>query len=275
MYPILEKRRLNNNVEEMVILAPYVARHCEPGQFVILRVNEEGERIPLTIAEYDRKKGSISIIYQVAGYTTQKLSEKKIGDGIVDFVGPLGQPTELHPVKRVIGIGGGVGAAPLYPQLKKLSEMGTSVDVILGARSKDFIILEEKFSKFCKNVYVTTDDGSYGAKGLVTEKLKALVEVGEKYDEVIAIGPVIMMKFVSLLTKPWGLKTNVSLNPIMVDGTGMCGGCRVTVGGQTKFACVDGPDFDGHQVDYDELMRRQGMYKTEEAHSCKIGLKNV
>jgi ferredoxin/flavodoxin---NADP+ reductase len=273
MYPILEKKNLNNNVEEMVILAPYVARHCEPGQFIILRVDEEGERIPLTIAEYDRQKGSVSIIYQVAGYTTRKLSEKKVGDGLVDFVGPLGQPTELHPAKHVIGIGGGVGAAPLYPQLKKLSEMGTAVDVILGARSKDFIILEEKFSKFCKNVYVTTDDGSYGEKGLVTHKLKSLVEAGEKFDEVIAIGPVIMMKFVSLLTKPWGLKTNVSLNPIMVDGTGMCGGCRVTVGGQTKFACVDGPDFDGHQVDYDELMRRQSMYKTEEAHSCKIGLK--
>ena len=273
MYPILEKKNLNNNVEEMVIRAPYVARHCEPGQFIILRVDEKGERIPLTIAEYDREQGTVSIIYQVVGYTTRKLSEKKAGGSILDFVGPLGRPTGLHPVKRVIGIGGGVGAAPLYPQLKKLSEMGTSVDVILGARSKDLIILEEKFSEFCKNVYITTDDGSYGAKGLVTERLKQLVDQGEKYDEVIAIGPVIMMKFVSLLTRPWGLKTNVSLNPIMVDGTGMCGGCRVTVGGVTKFTCVDGPDFDGHQVDYDELMRRQNMYKTEEAHSCKIGLK--
>ena len=275
MYSILEKKNLNNNVEEMVILAPYVARHCEPGQFIILRVDDEVERIPLTIAEYDREKGTVTIIYQVVGYTTRKLSEKKVGEGIVDFVGPLGQPSELHPVKRVIGIGGGVGAAPLYPQLKKLSEIGTSVDVILGARSKDLIILEEKFSRFCKNVYVTTDDGSYGTKGLVTEKLKQLVEAGEKYDEVIAIGPVIMMKFVSLLTKPWNLKTNVSLNPIMVDGTGMCGGCRVTVGGQTKFVCVNGPDFDGHQVDYDELMCRQSMYKTEEAHFCKIGLRTV
>lgn len=275
MYSILEKKKLNNNVEEMVVHAPYVARHCEPGQFIILRVDDEGERVPLTIAEYDRARGSVSIIYQVAGYTTRKLSEKNAGDAIADFVGPLGQPTELHPVKRVIGIGGGVGAAPLYPQLRKLHEMGTSVDLILGARNKDLIILEDKFSKFCKNIYVTTDDGSYGTKGLVTEKLKALVEAGEKYDEVIAIGPVIMMKFVSLLTKTWNLKTNVSLNPIMVDGTGMCGGCRVTVGGQTKFACVDGPDFDAHQVDYDELMRRQGMYKTEEAHSCKIGLKSA
>ncbi len=275
MYPILTKTKLNNNVEEMVIRAPYVARHCEPGQFIILRVDDEGERVPLTIAEYNREQGSVSIIYQVAGYTTRKLSEKNAGEAIADFVGPLGQPTELHPLERVIGIGGGVGAAPLYPQLRKLSEMGTSVDLILGARNKDLIILEEKFSKFCKNIYVTTDDGSYGTKGLVTEKLKALVEAGEKYDEVIAIGPVIMMKFVSLLTKTWNLKTNVSLNPIMVDGTGMCGGCRVTVGGQTKFACVDGPDFDVHQVDYDELMRRQGMYKSEEAHSCKVGLKSA
>ncbi len=275
MYTILEKRSLNNNVEEMVIRAPYVARHCEPGQFIILRVDEEGERVPLTIAAYDRAKGSVSIIYQVAGFTTGKLSEKNAGETITDFVGPLGKPTELHPLKRVIGIGGGVGAAPLYPQLKKLHEMGTSVDLILGARSKDLIILEDKFSQFCKNIHVTTDDGSYGTKGLVTDKLKALVEAGEKYDEVIAIGPVIMMKFVSLLTKPWNLKTSVSLNPIMIDGTGMCGGCRVTVGGQTKFACVDGPDFDGHQVDYDELMRRQGMYKDEEAHACKIGLKRA
>jgi len=273
VYPILEKKHLNNNVEEMVILAPYVARHCEPGQFIILRVDEEGERVPLTIAEYDRTKGTVTIIYQVAGFTTRKLSEKKTGDAILDFVGPLGRPAELHPVRRAIGIGGGVGAASLYPQLKKLSEMGASVDVILGARSKDFIILEEKFSGFCKNVHVTTDDGSAGTQGLVTEKFKVLLEAGEKYDEVIAIGPVIMMKAVSLLTKSWGLKTQVSLNPIMVDGTGMCGGCRVTVDGKTKFACVDGPDFDGHQVDYDELMRRQTMYKTEESHSCKIGLR--
>lgn len=259
----------------MIVQAPYVARRCEPGQFIILRVDEEGERIPLTIAEYDRKQGTITIIYQVVGYSTQKLSEKKAGETLADFVGPLGRPTEFHPYKRVIGIGGGVGAAPLYPQLKKFHDMGVSVDLILGARNKDLILLEEKFSKFCKNIYVTTDDGSYGTKGLVTDKLKELVERGEKYDEVIAIGPLIMMKFVARLTQPWNLKTSVSLNPIMVDGTGMCGGCRVTVGGQTKFVCVDGPDFDGHQVDYDELMRRQGMYKTEEAHVCKIGLRTA
>lgn len=274
-YAILAKNKLNNAVEEMVIHAPFVARRCEPGQFIILRVDAEGERIPLTIAEYDAKKGTVTIIYQVVGYSTQKLSEKKVGDTLEDFVGPLGQPTAIHPCKRVIGIGGGVGAAPLYPQLKKFHEIGASVDLILGARNKDLIILEEKFSKFCKNIYVTTDDGSYGTKGLVTDKLKELVTRGEKYDEVIAIGPVIMMKFVSLMTKPWGLKTNVSLNPIMVDGTGMCGGCRVTVGGQTKFACVDGPDFDGHQVDYDELMRRQTMYKSEESHTCKVGLRSA
>ncbi|HNX69038.1 MAG TPA: sulfide/dihydroorotate dehydrogenase-like FAD/NAD-binding protein [Candidatus Omnitrophota bacterium] len=275
MYRILSKTKLNNNVEEMVIHAPFVARRCEPGQFIILRVDAEGERIPLTIAEYDRDQGTVSIIYQVVGYTTRRLSEKNAGDSIEDFVGPLGLATELHKHARVIGIGGGVGAAPLYPQLKKLSDMGVAVDLILGARSKDLILLEEKFSKFCKNIYITTDDGSYGTKGLVTDKLKELVARGEKYDEVIAIGPLVMMKFVSRLTKELNLKTSVSLNPVMVDGTGMCGGCRVTVGGQTKFVCVDGPDFDGHQVDYDELLRRQGMYKEEEAHSCKIGLRSV
>lgn len=274
MYEILSKAKLNNNVEEMVIRAPYVARHCEPGQFIILRVDAEGERIPLTIAEYDARKGTVSIIYQVIGFTTRKLSEKKSGEFLADFVGPLGKASELHHHKRVVGIGGGVGAAPLYPQLKKLSEMGVEVDLILGARNKDLIILEEKFRTFCKNVYVTTDDGSYGTKGLVTDKLKELVGQGVKYDEVIAIGPLIMMKFVSLLTKQFDLKTSVSLNPVMVDGTGMCGGCRVTIGGETKFVCVDGPDFDGHLVDYDELMRRQGMYKAEEAHACKIGLGN-
>jgi ferredoxin--NADP+ reductase len=273
MYPILSKIKMSNNVEEIVVHAPYVARRCEPGQFIILRVDAEGERIPLTIAEYDRDQGTITLIYQIVGFTTGKLSEKKVGDSLEDLAGPLGLPTELHPVNRVIGIGGGVGVAPLYPQLKKLSEMGASIDLILGARSRDLIILEEKFSKFCKNIYITTDDGSYGTKGLVTDKLKELLEKGEEYDEVIAIGPLVMMKFVSLLTKPWNLKTSVSLNPVMIDGTGMCGGCRVTVGGVTKFACVDGPDFDGHQVDYDELMHRQGMYKTEEAHACRIGLR--
>ena len=260
-------------MEEIVVKAPYVARHCEPGQFIILRVDEDGERIPLTIAAYDREAETVTVTYQIVGFTTRKLSEKKAGDSILDFVGPLGKPSHLQPAKRVIGIGGGVGAVPLFPQLEKLNAMGTQVDLILGARSKDLILLEEKFSKFCKNIYITTDDGSYGVKGLVTDKLKELLEKGETYDEVIAIGPIIMMKFVSLLTKQYNLKTSVSLSPIMVDGIGMCGGCRVTIGGETKFACVDGPDFDGHKVDYDELMRRQGMYKNEESHICKIGLK--
>ncbi|OQA56333.1 MAG: Dihydroorotate dehydrogenase B (NAD(+)), electron transfer subunit [Candidatus Omnitrophica bacterium ADurb.Bin277] len=274
MYPILSKQKLSNHVEEITVRAPYVARRCEPGQFIILRVDDEGERIPFTIAECDAEQGTVSIIYQVVGYTTRKLSEKKAGDTISDFVGPLGKPAELHHHERVVGVGGGVGAAPLYPQLKKLSEMGVEVDLILGARNKDLVILEDKFRTFCKNIYITTDDGSYGMKGLVTDKLKELIEKGVKYDEVIAIGPLVMMKFVSLLTKQYGIKTSVSLNPVMIDGTGMCGGCRVTVGGETKFVCVDGPDFDGHRVDYDELMRRQGMYKTEESHACRIGLRH-
>jgi NAD(P)H-flavin reductase len=275
VYPIIEKERINPQVERMVIVAPYVARRCEAGQFVILRVDDRGERIPLTIADYDREKQTVTIIYQIVGFSTRRLSEKKVGESLPDFVGPLGRPTEFHPCGRVIGIGGGVGAAPLYPQLKKLREMGTSVDLILGARNKDLIILENLFSRFCQNVYITTDDGSLGSKGVVTDKLKELLTRGEKYDEVIAIGPVIMMKFVSLLTKQWDLKTSVSLNPIMVDGTGMCGGCRVTVGGETKFVCVDGPDFDAHRVDYDELMRRQTMYRSEESHICKIGLEGA
>lgn len=273
MYKILEKRTLNNAVEEMVVHAPFVARKCEPGQFIILRVDEDGERIPLTIAEYDREKETVSIIYQVVGYTTTKLSEKNVGDTIADFVGPLGQPTHLEKKKRVLGIGGGVGAAPLYPQVKKLKEMGTEIDIILGARNEELIILEDKFSGFADNVYITTDDGSKGMKGVVTDMLKKLVnEEGRVYDEVIAIGPLIMMKFTVLTTKELRIPTMVSLNPIMIDGTGMCGGCRVTVAGETKFACVDGPDFNGFDVDFDELMRRQTMYKEEEDHICKIGL---
>lgn len=273
MYKILEKRTLNNAVEEMVVHAPFVARKCEPGQFIILRVDEDGERIPLTIADYDREKETVTIIYQVVGYTTTRLSAKKAGETIADFVGPLGQPSHLEKKKRVLGIGGGVGAAPLYPQVKKLKELGTDIDIILGARNEELIILEKEFEAFADNVYITTDDGSRGMKGVVTDMLKKLVnEEGRVYDEVIAIGPLIMMKFTVLTTKELGIPTMVSLNPIMIDGTGMCGGCRVTVGGETKFACVDGPDFDGFQVDFDELMRRQNMYKEEENHICKIGL---
>ena len=272
MYRIIAKKQLNSAVEEMVVHAPYVARKCLPGQFIILRVDADGERIPLTIAEYDRDAGTVTIIYQVVGLSTRLLAAKNVGDSINDFVGPLGMPTHLRKHDRVLAIGGGVGAAPLYPQVRALAEMGVPVDVILGGRTRELVILEEKFRPIAANVYVTTDDGSYGEKGVVTDKLKSLVAGGLKYDEVIAIGPLVMMKFVVLTTKALGIPTAVSLNPIMIDGTGMCGGCRVTVGGETKFACVDGPDFDGFLVDFDELMRRQGMFKEEEKHICNIGL---
>lgn len=271
MYKIIAKKQLNSAVEEMVVQAPYVARKCQAGQFVILRVDETGERIPLTIAEYDRAQGTVTIIYQVIGYTTRLLAARKPGDSIMDFVGPLGQPAHFVRHSRVLGIGGGVGTAPLYPQIRALHELGVPCDVILGGRSREFVILEEKFAPYVENLYVTTDDGSYGDKGVVTDKLKSLVASGVKYDQIIAIGPVVMMKFVVLTAKALGIPTMVSLNPIMIDGTGMCGGCRVSIGGETKFACIDGPDFDGYLVDFDELMRRQGMYKDEENHICKIG----
>lgn len=275
MYKIVTKRKLNDLVELMEIEAPFVSRKCEPGQFIILRVDEEGERIPLTIADYDREKETVTIIYQVVGYSTKKLSLKKEGDCVEDFVGPLGQEAPLHKVKKVLGIGGGVGIAPLYPQLKKMKELGAEVDTILGGRSDEFIILDKEMEDVCDNVYYATNDGSKGIKGFVTDKLNELIENGEEYDLVIAIGPLIMMKAVCEITKKHNIKTNVSLNPIMIDGTGMCGGCRVTVGGETKFACVDGPDFDGHKVDFDEAMRRQGMYKEEEKdHVCRLGLED-
>ena len=271
MYKIVGKEKLNNAVELMEIHAPYVARKCEPGQFIIIRVDEDGERVPLTIADFDREKETVTIIYQVVGYSTELLSEKQVGDYVQDFVGPLGMPSQLHKSeKKVIGIAGGVGAAPLYPQLRKLAQMGVGVDVIIGGRSEEFVILEEKFREFCDNVYIATDDGSKGTKGFVTDVLKNLLDSGEQYEEAIAIGPLIMMKNVVKVTKERDLKTWVSLNPIMIDGTGMCGGCRVTVGGKTKFACVDGPDFDGFEVDFDECMKRQGMFKEEE-HECRIG----
>lgn len=271
MYKILEKRQLNETVELMKIEAPFVARKCEAGQFIILRVDDKGERIPLTIADYDRKEKSVTIIYQVAGYSTKELNKKKKGEYLEDFVGPLGQPTELKPHKRVLGIGGGVGIAPLYPQLRKLHEMGVKIDVVLGGRSKEHLILKAELEAFCNKVYVATNDGSEGHKGFVTDVLKQLISEGEVYDEVIAIGPLVMMKAVVDVTKPLEIPTGVSLNPIMIDGTGMCGGCRVTVGGKVKFACVDGPDFDGLEVDFDECIRRQGMYREEE-HQCQIGL---
>ena len=271
MYKIVNKQTLNNAVELMEIHAPFVARKCEPGQFIIIRVDEDGERIPLTIADFDREKETVTIIYQVVGYSTELLSKKQEGDYVQDFVGPLGVPAVLEKKEnKVIGVAGGVGAAPLYPQLRKLAAMGTKVDVIIGGKSAEYVLLADQFKEFCENVYIATDDGSLGTKGFVTTVLQDLLDKGEVYDECIAIGPLIMMKNVVNVTRPLNLHTMVSLNPIMIDGTGMCGGCRVTVGGETKFACVDGPDFDGFQVDYDECMKRQGIFKEEE-HQCKIG----
>lgn len=271
MYEIQRKVTLNESVELMEIKAPYVAKKCEAGQFIILRVDEEGERIPLTIADYNREKETVTIIYQVVGYTTKKLSAKQEGDFLEDFVGPLGKPAPLKKVKRVLGIGGGVGIAPLYPQLKKMKELGAQVDVILGGRSEEFIILGDEIEGCSDQVYYATNDGTKGIKGFVTDQLKVLQEEGHTYDLVIVIGPLIMMKAVCEMTKKLKIKTNASLNPLMIDGTGMCGGCRVTVGGKTRFACVDGPDFDGHLIDFDEAMLRQVIYKEEE-HRCKLGL---
>ncbi len=266
MYKIIRKEKLNDVVELMEIHAPFVARKCEPGQFIILRVGEDGERIPLTIADFDREKETITIIYQIVGYSTQQLSNLNEGDELTDFVGPLGEPTKLHQSKHVVGVaGGGVGSAPLFPQLRALAEMGVDVDVIIGGgRETQYVLWADEFKKFCKNVYITTDDGSLGRKGFVTQVLADLIEKGEDIDEVIAIGPVPMMKAVVGVTKPHNIKTSVSLNPIMIDGTGMCGCCRVSVDGKIKFACVDGPDFDGLQVDFDELIARQRMFKEEE-----------
>ena len=276
MAKILRKKELNPSVTLLEVDAPLVARKAQAGQFIILRIDEEGERIPLTIADYDREKGSVTIIFQKVGLTTELLGDLAVGDDIRDFVGPLGLPTEIGgEVKRVCVVGGGVGCAIAYPQAKSLHAAGLAVDVIAGVRNKDIVILEEEFRAACDHLYLTTDDGSYGEKGFVTDKLKALIDSGNHYDLVIAIGPIPMMKFVSKTTEPYGIKTLVSLNPIMVDGTGMCGGCRVTVGGQVKFACVDGPDFDGHQVDFDELMNRNSIYREREAcekdrHACRM-----
>lgn len=270
MYKIIRKEILNDVVELMEIHAPYVARKCEPGQFIILRASEDGERIPLTIADFDREKETITIIYQIVGYSTDVLSQLNEGDELVDFVGPLGAPTVLHESKHVIGVAGGVGSAPLYPQLRALANMGVKVDVIIGGRESQYVLLKKEFEEFCDNVYIATNDGSMGTKGFVTDVLKELINKGETIDEVIAIGPVPMMKAVVDVTKPHNIKTSVSLNPIMIDGTGMCGCCRVTVDGKVKFACVDGPDFDGLLVDFDELIQRQKMFKSEEAHICNL-----
>ena len=276
MNKIIKKEVLNPQITLLEVEAPVIAKRAEPGQFIILRIDEQGERIPLTIADFDREMGTVTIIFQKVGKTTKLLGELKEGDYILDFAGPLGRPTELEGYQNVAVIGGGLGTAIAYPQAKKLHKMGAEVDVIAGFRNKDIIILEDELKANASNVYITTDDGSNGTKGFVTDILKQQIVSGKKYDLVIAIGPLIMMKMICKLTEEYGIKTIVSMNPIMVDGTGMCGGCRLTVGGETKFACVDGPDFDGHLVDFDEAMRRQGMYKDKEKmsmdHVCRIGL---
>ncbi len=271
MYKVLAKEMLNPTVVRLTIEAPDVARSAQPGQFVILRVDENGERVPLTVADYDAKTGSVSIIFQIVGTETELLSRKEAGDYILDFVGPLGRPSNTEGIKKVAVVGGGVGGAIAYPVAKKLHQQGAEVHIIAGFRSADLVILEKEFAEISSIFRLMTDDGTAGEKGLVTDALAALIEEGHQYDEVIAIGPIVMMKFVSLLTKKHGIKTTVSMNPIMVDGTGMCGGCRLTVGGETKFACVDGPEFDGHLVDFDGLMKRNSMYrKVEQEHLCNL-----
>ncbi len=279
MYQIVAKEVLNPTVVRMDILAPLVARKAQPGQFVILRVDADGERIPLTVADYDRQAGTVAIIFQIVGGTTEALSHLEVGDSLADFVGPLGRATETEGLKKVAVVGGGVGCAIAYPVAKKLHEQGTRVHAIVGFRNKDLVILEKEFAAASDKLCIMTDDGSAGEKGLVTDALRALIDSGEQYDEVIAIGPLIMMKFVAALTKEYGIKTVVSMNPIMIDGTGMCGGCRLTVGGEVKFACVDGPEFDGHLVDFDEAMERAGMYKEFERHAheaaCNLFKKEV
>lgn len=267
MFKIVKKLELNPTVTRMDIEAPLVAKKAEPGQFIILRVDEEGERIPLTIADFDREKGIVTIIFQIVGATTKKLNALNEGEYLADFVGPLGVASHVEGLKKVAVVGGGVGCAIAYPIAKKLHALGAEVHSIVGFRNKDLVILEDDFAAVSDKLVMMTDDGSHGTKGLVTNALKELIDSGEKYDEVIAIGPLIMMKFVCAVTKEYGIKTTVSMNPIMIDGTGMCGGCRLTVGGKTKFACVDGPDFDGHQVDFDEAMERSSMYKPFERNA--------
>ncbi len=291
MFKILEKRNIANNIYLLRIEAPRVAASAKPGQFVIVRCDEQGERIPLTIADYSASEGWVTIVIQTLGVSTTKICDLNAGDYLADFAGPLGQPSEfIHEdleelrKKRILFVAGGVGAAPVYPQVKWLHENGVEADVIIGAKNKDLLIYTEEMEKVAANLYITTDDGSAGFKGLVTEQIKNLVEQGVKYNTCVAIGPMIMMKFVSLTTKGFEIPTIVSLNTLMVDGTGMCGACRVSVGGKIRFTCVDGPEFDGHQVDYDEAMRRLGMYRSTEhrameieaerkaGHKCRIGL---
>lgn len=279
MVRVRKKEGLNETVSKMVLEAPMIAKKAQPGQFVIVRAKEESERIPLTIADYDRKEGTVTIIYQIVGAGTMELDTVREGEYVQDLVGPLGKASETQGLHKVAVVGGGVGCAIAYPLAKKLHGQGAEVHSVVGFRSRDLVILEEEFCAVSDQLCMMTDDGSYGQKGLVTQALEELILAGNEYDEVIAIGPLAMMKFVSLLTKKYGIKTVVSMNPIMIDGTGMCGGCRLTVGGQTKFACVDGPDFDGHEVDFDEAMHRGAMYREFEAHAreeaCRLYQKEV
>ena len=279
MFRIVKKEPLNPTVVLFEIEAPMIAKKAEPGQFIILRVDADGERIPLTIHDYDREKGTVSIIVQIIGATTFKLNQLNEGDCLHDFVGPLGKATETEGKKKVAVVGGGVGCAIAYPVLKKFHDCGAEVHAIVGFKNKDLVILEDKFRAASSVMKLVTDDGSYGEKGLVTDALKALIDAGNEYDEIFAIGPAIMMKFVSLTTKPYGIPTTVSMSPIMIDGTGMCGGCRLSVGGEMKFACVDGPDFDGHKVDWDLAVKRNQMYREFEMHkheeTCNLYQKEV
>ena len=274
MYPIVKKEKLADKIFLMDVKAPRVAKTCEPGQFVIVKMDEEGERIPLTICDYDREEGTITIVFQTVGASTERMQYMNVGDAFQDFVGPLGCASELVDMdteelkkKKIVFIAGGVGTAPVYPQVKWLHEHGVDCDVIMGSRTKDLLFFVEKMEKVATNLYVTTDDGSYGFHGMGTNQLQALVDEGRVYNHCVAIGPMIMMKFVCLLTRELGIPTIVSMNPIMVDGTGMCGACRLTVGDEVKFACVDGPEFDGHLVDFDQAMKRQQLYKTEEGRA--------
>ena len=279
MYEILKREELNETVIRLVINAPRVAKKAQAGQFIILRTDSDGERIPLTVADYDAEKGTVTIIFQVVGATTEKLKHMKEGDCLSDFVGPLGRATHTDALKKVAVVGGGVGCAIAYPVAKKLHSLGCEVHSIIGFRTKDLVILENEFKGVSDKLVLMSDDGSAGQKGLVTDALRTLIESGEKYDEVITIGPLPMMKFVCLLTKEYGIKTVASMNPIMIDGTGMCGGCRLSVGGKTVFACVDGPEFDGHEIDFDEAIERSSMYRTFERHAhesaCNLFKKEV
>ena len=274
MYKILEAKELTTNIYQMVVEDNIIAKSCQPGQFVIVRTDDAGERIPLTICDFDREKGTITIVLQVVGAGTEMMSHLKTGDSFHDFVGPLGRPSDLIyedieslKQKKILFVAGGLGTAPVYPQVKWLHEHGVDADVIIGSKTKDLLIYEDEMKAVSKNLYITTDDGSYGRHGMVTKVIQDLVDEGKKYDHCVAIGPMIMMKFVCKLTKELNIPTIVSLNPIMVDGTGMCGACRVTVDGKVKFACVDGPEFDGHKVDFDQAMKRQTLYKTFEGRA--------